>query len=59
MTRQAVAQLAPEEAGLAQVQAMGQGRPEDVANLILFLVSDEGRQITGTAITIDNGETMK
>jgi 3(or 17)beta-hydroxysteroid dehydrogenase len=59
MTRQAVAQLAPEEAGLAQLQAMGQGRPEDVANLILFLVSDEGRQITGTAITIDNGETMK
>jgi 3(or 17)beta-hydroxysteroid dehydrogenase len=59
MTRQAMAQLPSEEAGLAQLQAMGQGRPEDVANLILFLVSDEGRQITGTAITIDNGETMK
>ncbi len=59
MTQQAIAQLPPEAAGLAQVQAMGQGRPEDVANLVLFLVSDEGRQITGTAITIDNGETMK
>lgn len=59
MTRQAIAQLPPGEAGLAQIQAMGQGRPEDVANLVLFLASDEGRQITGTAITIDNGETMK
>lgn len=59
MTQQAMAQLPPEAAGLAQIQEMGQGRPEDVANLILFLVSEEGRQITGTAITIDNGETMK
>jgi 3(or 17)beta-hydroxysteroid dehydrogenase len=59
MTRQALADLPPEEAGLEQIQAQGQGRPEDVANLVLFLASDEGRQITGTAITIDNGETMK
>jgi 3(or 17)beta-hydroxysteroid dehydrogenase len=59
MTQQAMAQLPPEEAGMAQIQAMGQGQPEDVANLVLFLASDEGRQITGTAITIDNGETMR
>ena len=59
MTRQAMDQLPAEEAGLDQIQAQGQGRPEDVANLVLFLASDEGRQITGTAITIDNGETMK
>ena len=59
MTRQAIAQLPQGEAGLAQIQALGQGRPADVANLVLFLASDEGRQITGTTITIDNGETMK
>lgn len=59
MTRQALAQLPQDEAGLDQIQAQGQGQPEDVANLIVFLASDEARQITGTAITIDNGETMK
>jgi 3(or 17)beta-hydroxysteroid dehydrogenase len=59
MTRQAIAQLDPGEAGMQQIVAVGQGRPEDVANLVLFLASDEARQITGTAITIDNGETMK
>lgn len=59
MIRQALAQLPTEEAGLDQIQAMGQGKPEDVANLVLFLASDESSQITGTTITIDNGETMK
>lgn len=59
MTRQAMEQLPPEEAGLAQIQAQGQGRPEDVANLVLFLASEESRWITGTTMVIDNGETMK
>lgn len=59
MTRQAIAQVDPGEAGMQQIVAVGQGKPEDVANLVLFLASDESRQITGTAITIDNGETMK
>lgn len=59
MTQAALAQLPQEEAGLEQIQAWGQGRPEDVANLVLFLASDESRQITGTSIVIDNGETMK
>ena len=31
------------------------GQPEDVANLALFLVSDEASWITGTAMTIDGG----
>jgi 3(or 17)beta-hydroxysteroid dehydrogenase len=59
MTRQALSQLSSDAAGLDQIQAMGQGEPEDVANLVLFLASEESRQITGTTITIDNGETMK
>lgn len=59
MTRQALEQLPESEAGLAQVQALGQGRPEDVANMVLFLASEESRQVTGTTLVIDNGETMK
>lgn len=31
------------------------GKPEDVANLALFLVSEEASWITGTAMTIDGG----
>lgn len=31
------------------------GQPEDVANLAMFLVSDEASWITGTAMTIDGG----
>jgi NAD(P)-dependent dehydrogenase (short-subunit alcohol dehydrogenase family) len=31
------------------------GQPEDIANLVLFLVSDEGSFITGQAISIDGG----
>lgn len=59
MTQQAMAQLSDADPGLAQIQAAGQGKPEDVANLVLFLASEESRQITGTTLTIDNGETMK
>ncbi|MFC0204335.1 SDR family oxidoreductase [Novosphingobium soli] len=58
MTRQALDQLPQDHAGLDQVNAHGQGRPEDVANLVLFLASEESRQITGTHIVIDNGETV-
>ncbi len=58
MTASALALLPADSAGLDQVRGHGQGRPEDVANLVLFLASDESRQITGTQIVIDNGETM-
>ncbi len=59
MTRQAMGELPEGEAGMEQIHALGQGSPEDVANLVLFLASSESRQITGTHIVIDNGETMK
>ncbi len=58
MTRQALAELPRSEAGLEQIHARGQGAPEDVANLVLFLASDESRQITGAEFVIDNGETI-
>jgi len=37
----------------------GPGYPEDVANLVLFLVSDESRYITGDIINIDGGCVWK
>lgn len=59
MTRSALEQLSGEAAGLEQIQQHGQGTPEDVANLVLFLASEESRQVTGAEYVIDNGETMK
>ena len=39
-------------------QPMGRlGTPEEVANLVVFLASDESSLITGTAIPIDGGWT--
>jgi NAD(P)-dependent dehydrogenase (short-subunit alcohol dehydrogenase family) len=46
------------------VASMGQilfeppiSEPEDIANAVLFLASDESRTITGTQLTIDHGAT--
>ena len=35
------------------------GRPQDIANAILFLLSDESSYITGTEIIVDGGLTSK
>jgi 3(or 17)beta-hydroxysteroid dehydrogenase len=58
MTAQALASLPAESAGLDQINAHGMGQPSDIASMVLYLASDEGRHITGTHIVIDNGETM-
>lgn len=58
MTAQAQAQLPGGNAGLDQINAHGMGQPADVANMVLYLASEDGRHITGTTITIDNGETI-
>jgi 3-oxoacyl-[acyl-carrier protein] reductase len=33
------------------------GEPEDVANAVLFLASDEANWITGTILNVDGGKT--
>ena len=44
-------------AKLIPLQRIGQA--EDIANTILFLLSDESSYITGTEITVDGGLTAK
>ena len=36
---------------------LGYGKPDDIAALTMFLLSDKSRWITGTTITIDGGRT--
>lgn len=38
---------------------VGLGQPEDVANVVLFLASDESRFVNGTEILIDNALTIQ
>jgi 3(or 17)beta-hydroxysteroid dehydrogenase len=49
----------PDIPGSDQSNRNGLGDPVDVANVVLFLASDESRRITGTQIIVDNGETMR
>ncbi|MCO6056871.1 SDR family oxidoreductase [Pseudomonas sp. MOB-449] len=59
MTAQAAREIAGDSDSLRQIQAQGQGQPRDVANLVLFLASDESRTINGAQLVIDNGETIR
>ena len=59
MTRQLLTDEPETAAALAQTEAIAPGKSKDVADLVLFLASDEARQITGASIVIDNGATMK
>ncbi|HVN88546.1 MAG TPA: SDR family oxidoreductase [Candidatus Binataceae bacterium] len=47
---------AESEASLSRAQPIGRaGHPEDIANMALFLASDESEWITGTSMLIDGG----
>ena len=37
----------------------GAGQPDDVANMVLYLASDESRFITGAEFVVDNGATAR
>ncbi len=47
------------EESLKSVPLGKTGTPEDVANLVLFLASDESAYITGTEMPIDGGYTAR
>ncbi|NNE72210.1 MAG: SDR family oxidoreductase [Acidimicrobiales bacterium] len=60
MTDGAMAQF-PEGADmqllLRQMSLDGQGEPEDIANMVAMLLSEEARHVNGTSITIDGAAT--
>jgi 3(or 17)beta-hydroxysteroid dehydrogenase len=58
MTAQAAAELTDDNAGRQQTLDHGLGQPIDIAAMVLYLACADGKHITGTTITIDNGETM-
>jgi NAD(P)-dependent dehydrogenase (short-subunit alcohol dehydrogenase family) len=37
---------------------LGPGKPDDVAALVKFLISDSGRWLTGQNITLDGGRSL-
>ena len=50
--------LMEEEDPEATRKALGIGEPLDVANMVLFLASDESKHINGAELVIDNGATV-
>lgn len=44
---------------VAAAHPLGLGKPEDIANAALFLLSPVSRWITGTALTVDGGYTAQ
>lgn len=44
--------------GMVDKHPMGIGRPDDVANAIVFLLSDAARWITGTTLVVDGGVSL-
>lgn len=59
MTRAVLDDGIEEAAGFDPIRNGEQGNPQDVANLVLFLASDEAARITGTTHVIDNGQTAQ
>jgi NAD(P)-dependent dehydrogenase (short-subunit alcohol dehydrogenase family) len=56
MLDQVRAALPPEQfEAMERAHPLGFGKPRDVANAIAFLISDTGRWITGTTLTVDGG----
>jgi len=58
--RAAATGITPEQARLNQIEKEGirrLGKPEDIAELALFLADDRARHIQGTGIAVDGGAT--
>jgi 3(or 17)beta-hydroxysteroid dehydrogenase len=50
--------LADAEDPQAARRALGLGEPDDVANLVLYLASDESKHVNGAEFVIDAGDTV-
>lgn len=50
--------LADAEDPAATRRALGLGEPDDVANLVLYLASDESKHVNGAELVIDAGDTV-
>ena len=60
MVQQAEGRVGTEEAVPQGVLPAGaKGAPEDVANMVLYLASDESRFVNGAELVIDNGITIQ
>jgi NAD(P)-dependent dehydrogenase (short-subunit alcohol dehydrogenase family) len=44
---------------IASKHPLGLGNPEDVANAVIYLLSDASRWITGSVINVDGGYGVK
>jgi 3-oxoacyl-[acyl-carrier protein] reductase len=49
--------IAPGHIDIGTKNFTGQGKPEDVANIVVFLCSDRAKHINGACITVDGGES--
>lgn len=59
MQAQATGLQAPQEVPASQVPLGRMGEPQDVANCILYLASDESNYVTGAEFTVDAGMTTQ
>lgn len=57
MIQKALREMSPDNPSFDELEGHGQGEPSDVANMVLYLASDEARHVNGASLTIDNGET--
>ena len=50
---------AVQDNAVGQIPLKKMGRPEDVANACIYLLSDASRWVTGTNLVIDGGYTAR
>jgi NAD(P)-dependent dehydrogenase (short-subunit alcohol dehydrogenase family) len=60
MSNQLLASLSEDSRNeIERMHPLGYGKPEDVANACVFLLSDESGWITGTNVIVDGGYSAK
>ena len=55
MTQSPLAQAYADQETIALRELLGTGKPADVAGLVLFLLSDSARWMTGACLAVDGG----